>query len=96
MATIMAVSNSEGTRRCDGTCHTAKRPKCVCVCGGRYHGVGSTTTAQEMLTRDWFGAAFTNELKEAVRTGNRTLYRQLQKAASDAVANRTSLEDAAW
>lgn len=53
MATIMTQGNSEGTRRCDGTCHNATKPKCSCVCGGRYHGAGKQ--AQAMLTRDWFG-----------------------------------------
>lgn len=51
--TIMTQGNSEGTRRCDGTCHNAKKPKCACICGGRYHGAGGM--AQEMLTKDWLG-----------------------------------------
>lgn len=29
-----------GRRRCDGVCHEAEQPECVCLCGGRYHGVG--------------------------------------------------------
>lgn len=55
MATIMTQGNSEGTRRCDGTCHKATKPKCACICGGRYHGCGSSQKAQEMLTEDWLG-----------------------------------------
>jgi hypothetical protein len=51
--TIMTQGNSEGTRRCDGTCHHAKKPKCACICGGRYHG--KKEMAQECLTRDWLG-----------------------------------------
>lgn len=51
--TIMTQGDSERTRRCDGTCHNAKKPKCTCICGGRYHGAGAN--AQEMLTRDWLG-----------------------------------------
>jgi hypothetical protein len=51
--TIMTHGNSEGTRRCDATCHNATSPKCVCICGGRYHGKGPR--AQEQLTRDWLG-----------------------------------------
>jgi len=51
--TIMTQGNSEGTRRCDGTCHSARKPKCSCICGGRYHGAGQK--AQEMLTQDWLG-----------------------------------------
>jgi hypothetical protein len=53
MATILTQGNSEGTRRCDGTCHHARKPKCACICGGRYHGAGDQAQAQ--LTRDWFG-----------------------------------------
>lgn len=53
MTTILRVGNSEGTRRCDATCHNAKKPDCVCCCGGRYHGKGEM--AQEQLTRDWLG-----------------------------------------
>ena len=51
--TIMTQGNSEGTRRCDGNCHNARKPKCSCICGGRYHGAGNQ--AQAMLTRDWLG-----------------------------------------
>lgn len=40
MTTMITVGNSEGSRRCDATCHDAKHDKCVCVCGGRNHGVG--------------------------------------------------------
>lgn len=28
-------------RRCDSTCHAAAGPKCVCICGGKYHGISS-------------------------------------------------------
>jgi hypothetical protein len=52
--TIITQGNSDGTRRrCDSTCHKARRPKCSCICGGRYHGAGNN--AQEMLTRDMLG-----------------------------------------
>lgn len=51
MATIITQSDHNGTRRCDGTCHNAKTPKCTCICGGRYHGAGDK--AREMVTRDW-------------------------------------------
>ncbi len=30
----------DATRRCDATCHNAKRPGCRCICGGMNHGVG--------------------------------------------------------
>lgn len=58
--TIMTQGNSERTRRCDASCHAAKRPGCRCICGGRYHGVGSSEAAQEQLTKDWLG----NDWKE--------------------------------
>lgn len=55
MATIITMGNSNGTRRCDATCHKATKQKCSCVCGGRYHGKGSSEKAQEALTEDWLG-----------------------------------------
>jgi hypothetical protein len=27
-------------RRCDGRCYNGKNKTCVCICGGRNHGVG--------------------------------------------------------
>lgn len=30
-------------RRCDAHCHNAKKPRCYCLCGGRYHGKRSDT-----------------------------------------------------
>lgn len=38
MATVLICGNSEGSRRCDATCHNATHEKCACVCGGRFHG----------------------------------------------------------
>ena len=55
MATIIYQhgSSTSPARRCDASCHKAKPgSKCRCVCGGRYHGVGSSEVAQEMLMRD--------------------------------------------
>lgn len=49
MATIMTQGNSEGTRRCDGTCHKAKKKACKCICGGRFHGCGGSDKARELL-----------------------------------------------
>lgn len=52
--TIVAVYNSDGcVGRCDAHCHEAQEPKCRCICGGRYHGRGSSRAAQEALTEDW-------------------------------------------
>lgn len=55
MTTIITQGDSDGTRRCDATCHKAKHPKCSCICGGRYHGKGSSEVAQEALTEDYLG-----------------------------------------
>lgn len=29
-------------RRCDSQCHRAKGKRCICWCGGRYHGQNGT------------------------------------------------------
>lgn len=37
---ILSQQGSDGHRRtCSGTCHAAKKDKCACICGGRFHGV---------------------------------------------------------
>jgi len=52
--TIIAVYNNNGcVGRCDAHCHEATEPDCQCICGGKYHGKGSSTAAQEALTEDW-------------------------------------------
>ena len=40
MTLITERIGSGPTRRCDATCHKAKRPACRCICGGMNHGVG--------------------------------------------------------
>jgi hypothetical protein len=41
MKSMIVQNNEDGTsRRCDAHCYNAKQPKCVCVCGGKNHGVG--------------------------------------------------------
>jgi hypothetical protein len=60
MATIISAGGAMGgpgggDRRCDAKCHTAKEPECECVCGGAYHGRGSSDVARERLTEDWLG-----------------------------------------
>lgn len=67
--TIITQSDSGGTRRCDGTCHSAKTSKCMCICGGRYHGAGNR--AQEMLTRDWFGDDWREKLPTLAKLGGK-------------------------
>ena len=43
----MTFTNSKGTRRCDASCHKARRPRCVCICSGIYHGISSSFQAWE-------------------------------------------------
>lgn len=46
MATLISEGDNYGThRRCDATCHNAKKPKCACICRGRYHGKSSDSPA---------------------------------------------------
>jgi len=42
MATVTELRDLDGSviGRCDARCHTAKGPKCKCICGGINHGVG--------------------------------------------------------
>lgn len=41
MTTLIAVYNSDGCiGRCDAKCHNAVHPRCICVCGGKNHGIG--------------------------------------------------------
>jgi len=57
MTTAIAVYSSDGCEgRCDAKCHEAAEPACDCICGGRLHGVGSSQTAIEMQTEDYFGS----------------------------------------
>lgn len=38
---LLEVKQGDGSRgRCDSRCYDSKKTKCVCVCGGRNHGVG--------------------------------------------------------
>jgi hypothetical protein len=50
--TIMTETRGGVTRRCDAPCQTARMPRYHCIRGGRYHGVGSSQTAQAPLARD--------------------------------------------
>ena len=42
MATVVELRDLDGSLlgTCDARCHTAKGPKCKCICGGINHGVG--------------------------------------------------------
>lgn len=79
---IMTQGDSDGTRRCDGTCHKAKKPKCACICGGRYHGHGEM--AQALLTEDWLGGNW-REQKAAVEATGGNFAVVVVKALHDAL-----------
>ena len=82
--TIMTQGNSQGSRRCDGTCHNAKKSHCACICGGRYHGKGKM--AQELLTRDWLGDDW-RDTKAAIEAQGGTLEAVVAKAFEGAVTS---------
>jgi dihydroorotase len=54
MATRLAVYSSAGqiVGRCDARCHDSKNKRCVCICGGRYHGHGEDILAVDMTEED--------------------------------------------
>jgi hypothetical protein len=82
LATVLTVGDSEGTRRCDATCHEAKGPRCECVCGGRYHGCGSSDKAKQLVTEDVLGGRLGDTMAAAAR------------AALDGLAERQAQLDA--
>lgn len=58
MATIMTAERNGKTCRCDDTCHQARTPHCRCICGGRYHGSGTTAVGkrdQDITDGLWAG-----------------------------------------
>lgn len=80
MAVLMSAGGAAGgpgggERRCDGTCHNARRPVCVCICGGRYHGKG-TSTAFEEHTQDALDGMWGEDLKRVTE-----LYQQAKRQA---------------
>lgn len=59
MSTIIEARKSDGTLigRCDDRCHSAKNPKCTCICGGANHGVGfdqAVENTQRLLKENGF------------------------------------------
>lgn len=49
MTTVFTVCNSDGERRCDDACLHATRPKCTCICGGRFHGAALKPGGMEVV-----------------------------------------------
>lgn len=84
MTTIMSQSQHGAGggvkgRRCDATCHRAKKPKCACICGGRYHGCGSSEAAQQQLTKDWLGGEWKEQVKARRAKGLETSFELFQR-----------------
>ena len=53
MTTVMTWETSGGKKgRCDARCHNAVHPKCVCACGGKFHGVAHKPGGIEQAGRD--------------------------------------------
>lgn len=70
MTTIMTWGNSEGTKgRCDARCHGAANPKCVCMCGGRYHGAARRPGGVEQVVRDTWEVAIQEAEQKAKAEG---------------------------
>ena len=50
MVTVMTEETSGGVKRsCNARCHNAKKPKCKCICHGRYHGTERDNTLDQKL-----------------------------------------------
>ena len=70
MSTIMSWGDSSGTRgRCDAHCHNAKHPKCVCCCGGRFHGSANQPGGVEHAVRDYWDDVLDEAQKKAKEEG---------------------------
>ena len=71
MTTAITVHSSSGlVGRCDARCHDAKAESCVCICGGRLHGVGASR-ALERNTRDLLGDDVADALEAFAARTNR-------------------------
>jgi len=78
MATLISYQSSGGQQgRCDAKCYNARHPRCVCICGGRNHGVGlrqaAINTAQEAM--EWIEKA---DVKSAT-VNKRLIEKELSK-----------------
>jgi len=66
MTTLITCSTSGGSSRlCDARCYNAKKPLCVCICGGANHGAGleqptKNTDAQATSWLEQYRAAHPN------------------------------------
>ena len=70
MATVMSWRSSGGASgRCDARCHGAKLPKCVCMCGGRFHGSANRAGGVEQAVRDYWEDMVDEAEKKAKEKG---------------------------
>ncbi len=77
MATVMTWETSGGSKgRCDDKCHSAKEPKCVCMCGGRYHGVANKPGGLDQARKE-FGEEILKDAERRAREGNLQLQASL-------------------
>ncbi len=76
---ITSRAGSGAARRCDATCHNAKAKDCSCICGGRYHGKGSSEAAQELLTEDFLGSRW-REDKERIEAAGGSYVMVIEQA----------------
>ena len=50
MTVVMEQISSDGKRRqSNSRCHSAKRPKCTCICGGKFHGSARDGTFEQKV-----------------------------------------------
>jgi len=50
MTVVMEQISSSGKRRqCNSRCHSAKHPKCTCICGGKFHGSARDGTFEQKV-----------------------------------------------
>lgn len=50
MSEMSEVSGGGQKRRqCNARCHNARKPKCTCICGGRYHGAARDGTLEKRV-----------------------------------------------
>jgi len=89
MATLMSWGDNYGTR---GRCDNAKHPKCVCMCGGRYHGAAHRPGGVEQAVRDTWEEAIGQAKQKAKAEGMELDTSRLRKFIGEVVQGRLPLE----
>lgn len=70
MTTIMSWRSGGGKKgSCNANCHGAKLPKCVCICGGRFHGSASRPGGVEQTVRDYWDDVLEESQRKAEEQG---------------------------